>query len=79
MREAPKESFVVGYERQGGSLELYFDLHRTPVIFDTYSRALEVADQLERQVIPYHSPLTTAKTGWQVYRMRFEVVGSVPF
>mgnify|MGYP001567580294 CR=1 FL=1 len=78
MREASKESFVVGYENDNGSLVFYSDLERAPITFDTYSRALRTVVELEEDVIPFPRSASD-RTRWQVYKMKFEVVGSVPF
>lgn len=78
MRWAPKESFVVGYENKDGSLEFYSDLERAPITFDTYSRAVRTVVELEEGVIP-STRSAIDKTRWQVYKMKFEVPGPLPF
>lgn len=78
MRGAPKESFVVGYEHINGSLEFYSDLWRALIIFDIYSKALRAVVELEEGYTP-SSRSAIDKTHWQVYRMKFEVPGPLPF
>ena len=67
----PKESYVVGCERENGTLDFYA-LVTDPQRYDNYEEAAHHRDILNKD-----RRASWIKTDWQVYKMRFEAVERV--
>lgn len=73
MVRVPKEGYVVGYENEEGSLELYKQFHSSP--FETYtdfSIAHTVAKMQNEQ-----GKTSGGRTDWKVILMRFGEDGKI--
>lgn len=66
--DIPKKSFVIGYEMENGSLTLYAG-RTDPERFSSYDEAKRMSERFNAEL---NSRLKGSKSGWKVYRMKFE-------